>query len=278
MKQKVVEHLRNLNITNKSILIGVTGLGGSGKTMITANLGYALSCYNVDTCIVDLNIFDRGINLYYPSITDEYYAETTNDFLYKALFRPDEASAYTLPLNSSLSVLSLPFGYDLSRQEIERFNSDSIKRILANLKLKFNVIIVDIPFKLLEEMEDLCLIFDKILMVSRDNIYGISQLCGYYDPNRIENSMTRNIFMGKVNYILNFYTGNSIYGDTTITKDNFLYILAESLDTNNLPGIIAGCIPYIQNLDRYLYSDKSIMYKDKNYQKYIDEIILNISI
>jgi Mrp family chromosome partitioning ATPase len=201
-KKKIIE-------TKSNKVIGITGHSGSGISSTAANIAELASKNGLKTLIVDLNLDNKGQNLYFEKFGEEIEKEEDLKMsVIKCFYNPENYAENTCRINDKLYLAGL--GYTLAKNEktLDVINSVKLANLITILKLKFNLIILDIPLNLLKSMDKAIIYFDKFGVCVNNNMHSIINTImelETFDKQFID------VFWTKANLINTKYNKNSEY-------------------------------------------------------------------
>ncbi|MEE8403254.1 MAG: cell division ATPase MinD [Candidatus Hydrothermarchaeaceae archaeon] len=112
-----------------------SGRDGAGKSTICANLGVALSQMGVKTVIVDADVEGASMNLIFGL---DFDVPTIHDYL------SGKAGADEVTFNLESAGVDLVVG-SIKVESLRDINFDLFKEFIAELKEKYDVVLIDIP-------------------------------------------------------------------------------------------------------------------------------------
>lgn len=184
---------KNLKKEFENKIIAVAGSYGSGKSLITAQLGKAAKQQNIHTLIVDFDIINNSINMLFkvPKYNNEYKTENYPD---QCIRKVDK-------------YLDIFCGIDLLFNEDNKISYEKVKELFENLRSKYDLILVDTSSETtLKYVKTVLLNCDKIIFLIEPNLLDIKKA-----ENLLEIYIEDwEIPLGKFNIILNKVNSASI--------------------------------------------------------------------
>lgn len=155
MNEDQLQNEHDLRGNNMKLLSIQSGKGGTGKTLITASLGYLLAHCGYKTLLVDTDLITRGLSFYLMS--DEPYRAKfgLSDYLNKPLeFSMENLVNIRSPFCNS-NLFFLPSSSKLQSHKPDHYLKNNFQELLATElpklfdlafeKLKFDYLICDTP-------------------------------------------------------------------------------------------------------------------------------------
>ena len=194
--KKIIEDNQNINVLKvpkKKIklnkIIAISGNYGSGKSLITAMLGKATNKLNINTIIIDFDIINNSINTLFrvPKYNKKY--KIIND-----------VNQCITKINNNLDIFC---GIDAFFNEENKISYEKIKRLLEDLKQRYDLILIDTSSETsLKYVRTILANVDKILFLIEPNLLEIKKaekLLEIYIEDWEISSSKFNIILNKVN-------------------------------------------------------------------------------
>ena len=188
--------------TVTSKVVAIAGNYGSGKSLITTQLGKCARMQKLHTIIIDFDIINSSINILFK--IPKYNSN------YKVITNPIQC------IHKIDNYLDVFCGIDLLFNEGNKISYEKVKSLFENLKERYDLILVDTSSETtLKYMKTIFLNCDKILFLIEPNILDIKK-----SENLIEVYLEDwEIPISKFNIILNKVNSASI--DTEILRHLF---------------------------------------------------------
>jgi Mrp family chromosome partitioning ATPase len=260
------------NASTLQKVIAITGDRGTGVTSTAANLGVIASNQGLSCVIVDLDIVRRGLNLYFNKFGEE--AELRPELgrsLIKCLAKPDACDINTCRINDKLTVISLAYSAESSDKLLETVTAKKIAGLLCSLRIKYNMVILDLPMMFFKLYPELLMQIDTIGLCVNNNLYAIiNTVLSIDDTFRKEDLM---IFKMKSKAILSKFNEKNkhqgVYLGPELTQD----ILNSLSHDFELHSKHTGIIPYSPAFDLQIDSGRKICSTDMTYKRCFDGIL-----
>lgn len=151
-----------------------TGHRGSGVSSTVSGIAFEASHQGIKTIIIDLDLLNRGINLYFSKFGEE--ADLNPDLalsLVKCMLKPDSYQQNTCVINDNLFVSTLAYSINQRDKMLELISSRRLLAMLAVLKSKFQLILLDLPLEYLSKYTDILLHVDTIGLCVNNSLYSV---------------------------------------------------------------------------------------------------------
>lgn len=224
------------NATRKKV-IAFTSVSSSGKTALLINTAYAIKKYaknKPSICIVDLNLLFPGVQYYFlhsemkQPPRDIYDISEDLNYLNEDLIK----STLVYHEESDIYIMNTPFEPEYIHK-IGSIRSEHIEKILVHLRDLFDVILIDTPQTITEDMVLFPVQFaDQNIVVLEPNflnVIGTNKF--FYVLQQLEDNLKEDI-LNKTFIVLNKETKDkSIYSETTkdyLSNKKFIAHIPES--------------------------------------------------
>lgn len=259
-----------------SRIVGVTGHRGVGVTSTVVNLAYEASKRNLSTVIVDLDIHNRTTNIYFSEfIRQAEMDEHMNASLVKCLAKPQDYKHCACYLKDKLWLTGLTYEYEDERLLSQFYTPLKLINLITVLRQYFNLVLLDIPFEILKEFEEIIPNIDTFGLCVNNSQYSIittlrnmgnclsNENIGYLNA---KSKLIITKYNDRVQYEGDFFTPERV-------SDLFASDLCEQLETK-MP--VAGYVRYQSNFDEQIERDIPIVESDKEFKEYYSNILLRI--
>lgn len=259
-----------------SRVIGITGHRGVGITSTLVNLGYEASKRNLKTIIVDLDIRNRTINLYFSEfIRQSEQDEHLRASLVKCLAKPQDYKSNACCIKDKLWVTELSYDFEDKRLINQFYISNKLINMLAVLRQYFNIILLDIPLEVLGEFEECIPNIDVFGLCTHNSQYSIItnlRNMGTYLSNE---SIT--YLNAKSKLIITQYNDRAQYEGDFFTSDKVSEIYNSDLcEELSIRMSVAGTIKYTNEFDEQIENDIPIVEQNSEYKNYYSNILLRL--
>lgn len=226
--KKVIKRIKKEEIKNNCKIILVTGIAGIGKSVFTVNLSKALEKQKKDVLIIDFDFINNSIQTLFGiknkvkkknNFNKEYNIEnvTTENYNYEI-----NIENLIFKVSSKIKLIS---NIDLLFNENE-FEDLQFLKIIEELKLKFNFIIIDINNNS-QYLKSCMQEGDKIVFLTEPNILQIKKskvlLEKYINEYKIENEKIYILFNKVKNDCIGFNILKDVFKNYNIIgKINFI--------------------------------------------------------
>ncbi len=259
-----------------SRVIGVTGHRGVGITSTVVNLGYEASKRNLSTIIIDLDVYNRTTNLYFSEFMrqaerDEHLAGS----LLKCLAKPQDYQSNACQVASKLWIAGLTYNFEDKRLMNQFFNTNKLMNLLTVLRQHFNVILLDLPFEVLKDFEEVIPNMDAFALCANNNQYSI--ITTLRNMGNCLSSENIGYVNAKSKLVITRYNDRAQYENEFFTPDKVSEIFASDLcEELSIKMPIAGFIRQEEEFDMQIERDIPIVETNKAFKEYYSNVLLRI--
>lgn len=227
----------------------VTGNPSNGVTSTCDGILNVLSTDMIDTVVIDLDIYNKGLNLYQDILDTEMSDLNQKTGVLTCLKNGIVDSKYCieyLPLIKLLSQETKNYHKDIE-QDLIRGKID-IRALITLMSLNTDLICVHIPIDLLLKIPDLVEVATNILYCTTPTINGVANINKFlsYDKTDKDTEVFKASILKKLKYVL-----CNVSQHTDIHPDDFTRWLVEYSDLQSLGQPTIGKIPHLENFDEY---------------------------
>lgn len=271
-EDKKFKHIRK----GISRVIAVTGHRGVGVTSTAVNLGYEASKRNLNTIIVDLDIYNRTTNLYFSEFMrqaerDEHLAAS----LLKCLAKPQDYQSNACHVGNKLWLTGLTYNFEDKRLMNQFFNTTKLMNLLTVLRQHFNVIILDLPFEILGEFEDIISNIDTFGLCTNNSQYSI--ITTLRNMGNCLSSENIGYVNAKSKLVITRYNDRAQYDDDFFTPEKVSEIFASDLcEELSIKMPIAGFVRLEDDFDLQIERDIPIVESNRAFKEYYSNVLLRI--
>lgn len=273
VKEKPVKKEKvNLNdlITMNQIVI-VTGNPNSGVTSTFCGIADVLQDNDVDTIMVDMDIYSKGVTMYYPQI-DGGCNVTVKNGLKNALKDLDNIGESVLRVTPKLSYIGLTS--DTSHKFLWeiltlKYETCDLAHMLAE---DFRIVLMHVPLEILLENPTLIRDCNSIIYCTNGTINGIQSIDKHLNKQHLidrDKHASFRILHRKMNYILTNYIKN------TIAPEEWLKVLLEATEEKSLHRYILGTIPHLIGFDDF-ENNKTLITENKEQSLNFFNMLVNL--
>lgn len=265
----VKENLKDLVLMNQIIL--VTGNHNSGTTSTFCAMADVLQQEGVDVLMVDLDIYNKGVNMYYKHL-DGGCNVTVKSGLKNALNNLDSLADSILRITPTLSLLGT------TSETSHKFLWDTLELreetcdMLQMLAEDFRIVLVHIPIETLLNNPTLVRDCNSIVYCTNGTINGIYNIDKNLNKQHLidrDRHSTYSILQRKTNYILTNHIKN------TIKPEQWLKFLLDITGEKGLHQHVLGVIPHLSNFDDF-HNTKNLITGSKPQYANIYNILTNL--
>lgn len=259
---------------NLNRLVLITGHRGAGATGTAANLGVEASSHGLRTIILDMDIEYRSMNLYFSKFGDE--ANLNPDLessLIKCLLKPESYEVNSCRINENLWLSTMAYSIDSTDKMMDLITLLRLVTMVTILKLKFNLVIMDIPIHILRKYSELLIHADSVGLCVNNSLYSVINTVssiGEFDKTTLP------LMALKSRAIITKYNEKNIYMKKPITLETTCEILGNLSDVfTNVPDC-AGAIPYTEDFDSQIDTGKKLCLTSEVFKNYYVNILNNL--
>lgn len=259
-----------------SRVVGITGHRGVGITSTVVNLAYEASKRNLSTVIVDLDVYNRTTNIYFSEFMRQAELdEHMNASLIRCLAKPQDYKNCACYLKDKLWLTGLTYDYEDDRLLNQFYTVNKLINLITVLRQHFNLVLLDIPFEILKDFEEIIPNIDTFGLCVNNSQYSIittlrnmgnslsNENIGYLNA-KSKLIITR--YNDRVQYEGDFFTPERV-------SDLFASDLCEQLETKMQ---VAGYVRYDVSFDEQIERDIPIVETDREFKEYYSNILLRI--
>ncbi|GAE86922.1 hypothetical protein [Acetivibrio straminisolvens] len=255
-------------------VIVVTGCRGAGVTSTVANLAIESSAQGLSTIVVDLDIDYRGINLYFSKFGDEVeYNPDLSYSLIRCIIKPDSYDINSCRINDNLFVTTLAYSISSKDKLLEIIDIKKLSAFINFLRLRFNVVLIDMPINTLSKYSQLLTQIDSIALCVNNNLYSAISTVRTVEDLFVKEDLV--LFNVKSRPVLTKYNEANRHNGKTFTPELTCKIMCElggySSDLNP-----AGVVPYSREFDLQIDSGQKIVSTNKAYKNHYFTILKNL--
>lgn len=217
---KVAEMLKRQKI------IVVTGNERSGKSGTIANLASVAQSVGMRTLVLDLDFYGRGMCLYFPQDINPEENYFTNG-ISNAMRSPYSASDFTWRISDYLDILGLDVSVCNVKTHEDTLNSAKLSDLLSNIRLQYDLILIDLPFKYINKFNSCLSVADRIVYLTENDPSSLINIVNNINPEKFDNFVDYQLFRTKCGFVINRYNENGCLSSNVIEPHNFTLFLDE---------------------------------------------------
>lgn len=255
-------------------VIIVTGCRGAGVTSTAANLAVESSAQGLSTIVVDLDTEYRGINLYFSKFGDE--VEFNPDLAYsliRCIIKPDSYDINSCRINDNLFVSTLAYSISSSDKMLDNIDLRRLSALISFLRLRFNVVLIDMPIKTLKNYPQLLTQIDSIALCINNNLYSVISTVKTVEECFSNEDLV--LFNVKSRAVITKFNEANRHQGKPFTPELTCRIVSD-VGRYNGELSLAGFVPYSGEFDLQIDSGKKIASIDKSYKNYYFNILKNL--
>ena len=257
-------------------VMAITGHRGSGCTSTAVNIACEASRRGLNTILIDMDIHNRSLNLYCSNFVENYENDKEMaSSLIKCLAKPQEYEHHACYINNKLWVTGLAYDFQDTAVMDRFFTANKVINMLTILRQSFNVIILDLPFDLLKDLQEVILHIDTFGLCVSNNLYSVvttlRNISTYLSKENIA------YLNGKSKIVVTQYNDRMQYQGELFTADQVSELFASDLsDDFNRVMPVAGIVRYTEEFDTQLETDIPIIESSSEYKEYYSSILLRL--
>ncbi|HOM02753.1 MAG TPA: hypothetical protein PLH43_08000 [Acetivibrio sp.] len=270
------QHKQKISLVSKDFrkVIVVTGCRGAGATSTVANLAIESSSQGLSTIVVDMDIEYRGINLYFSKFGDEVeYNPDLSYSLVRCMIKPDSYDINSCRINDNLFVTTLAYSISSKDKLLEIIDIKKLSAFINFLRLRFNVVLIDMPINSLSKYSELLTQIDSIALCVNNNLYSAISTVRTVEDLFVKEDLV--LFNVKSRPVLTKYNEANRHNGKTFTPELTCKIICElgGYDNDLNP---AGIVPYSREFDLQIDSGQKIASVNKVYKNHYFTILKNL--
>lgn len=257
-------------------VIAITGHRGAGCTSTAVNIACEASLRGLNTILIDMDIYNRSLNLYCSNFVESYENDKEMaSSLIRCLAKPQEYERHACYINSNLWVTGLAYDFQDTAVMDRFFSVSKVINMLTTLRQNFNVIIIDLPFDLLKDFQEIILHIDTFGLCVSNNLYSVVTTLRNISTYLKKESVA--YLNGKSKIVVTQYNDRMQYQGELFTADQVSELFASDLsDDFNRVMPVAGIIRYTKEFDVQLEADIPIIETSSEYKEYYSSILLRL--
>lgn len=259
---------------NRTVLI--TGTRNSGITSTVVNMAECYAEKGFKTIVVDLDWKMRGMNAYFNSFHEATVdSEEMAASLIRVLASPGEHRVYGHNIDKNLWVTSLGYQFEDSTLEGRFITCDHIISMLTLLKQQFNVVIIDAPLDILQQLSDIIGHLDTIGLCMENNLHSVLSTIRHLDVAFDIHKVKYINAKGKL--ILNRFDPASKYDGDQFSGETASALMASGISeaiVYRMP--VAGTIPQSALFHQQIETDMPVVTVDNAIKEVFDSLILRM--
>lgn len=271
-----VQPKQKISLVSKDFrkVIIVTGCKGAGATSTVANLAIESSSQGLSTIVVDMDIKYRGINLYFSKFGDEVeYNPDLSYSLIRCIMKPDSYDINSCRINDNLFVTTLAYSISTKDKLLETIDIKRLSALINFLRLKFNLVLIDMPMSTLGKYSQLLTQVDSIALCVNNNLYSAISTLRTVEEHFIKEDLV--LFNVKSRLVLTKYNEANRHNGKTFTPELTCRIICE-LGGHSTELNPAGIVPYSREFDLQIDSGQKIVSVNKVYKNHYFSILKNL--
>ena len=210
----------------------ITGHRGSGVTGTAANVASVASEQGLTAVVLDLDILFRGMTLYFTKFGDEVELNADLGYsLIRCLMKPESYSINSCMINENLSVITLAYSVSSRDRLLEALDYRRLLSLISLLRVKFNLVLIDMPMDMLEKYPDIITQVDSIGLCVNNTIYSVINTVKLIEETISQDSL---LFRTKSRVIVTRYNENNNHNGRKFSPEFTCELL------NDLSGVIGG--------------------------------------
>jgi len=258
-----------------SRVIAIAGCRGAGVTSTAANLAHIASNKGLSTMLIDLDIANCALNLYF----NEFYetAERDHDIAYsliRNLAKPQNYKLNTFSINN-LYMTTLSYSFH-DKELLERFyTAAKLVNMLAVFRKHFQLCLLDMPFEVMGKFAESILFIDSFGLCVPNNLYALTGALRSVQ-NLFAKEEQESLF-SKSRVIVSKYNDQSTLQNEFFSPERVCELLLELSDVcYEREFELAGFIPYTMDFDSQLETDIPIAGANAHMEKAYSDILLRM--
>ena len=258
-----------------SRVLAITGYRGSGVTSTAVNLAQIANMRGLSTNLIDLDIENCTLNLYFSS----YYelAKKDTDIAYSLIRNLAKPQNYDLNTYSkdNLYVTTLSYFFD-DEELLENFyTATKFINMLAVFKKRFQLCLLDMPFEALAKLRECIMYIDDFGLCVSNNLYSITATL-----RNVQKLFTKDdleALHSKSKIIVSKYNDQASLQGEFFSPEKVCELLLELKDVFYGSEFgLAGYIPYTTDFDSQLETDIPVVSTNAQLEKAFSDILLRL--
>ncbi len=259
-----------------SRVVGITGHRGSGITSTAVNLAEMASKKGLSTILIDLDIDNRSINMYFGGFAEASQKnEEINASLIRNLAKPQDYKSTSYNAKDNLSIVTLSYDFSDLRLLESFLTTQKIISMISIFRQKFNLCVLDLPIEMLGKYSELLIHIDSFGICVSNNMYSV--ITTLRSVNNYLDKSNRDFLNSKSKIIVSKYNDKSIFSNEIFSPQKVCEMLSSDLsDTFKMEFPSAGHIPFNDEFDTQIETDMPIVSTNAEMEKAYGNILLRI--
>ncbi|MCL1975595.1 MAG: AAA family ATPase [Firmicutes bacterium] len=258
-----------------SRVIAISGCRGSGVTSTAVNLAHIASQKGLSTMLIDLDIMNCALNLYFC----EYYdtAEREHDIAFSLIRNLAKPQDYKLNTYSNGNLYLTTLAYSFHDTELlKRFYSGTkLINMLTVFRKHFQLCILDMPFDVIGKLSESILYIDSFGICLPNNLYAITGALRAVQSLFVAEDLESLFSKSKI--IVSKFNEQSTIHDDFFAPETVCELLLELSDNRYTREFeLAGYIPYTTEFDSQLETDIPISTSNARLNKAYTDVLLRM--
>lgn len=277
----VINKKNRKEITGSNKVFIVCGDRGSGVSTTASNIAEGFSSLKKKTLLIDMDTTRKFQSVIYDDFTAEASRRVdVQNGTFIVLQNPSKIKQCKVSVNSYLDLIGMgKYEEDkfeiYGKEEIEELTDvNKISSLIGIAKNEYDAVVVDLPTELIEKLEGIILVADKVILCTENSVHGVHNLIDLL-VDRFKR--TRDIYMkmilDKSCIVLTKYSKKSMYYNKLIDKNMVKDILRGSI----YEGItVEGKIDFSEDFYRQLNESQRVFKLNKDIENDVILLIRHI--
>lgn len=253
-------------------VIAFTGHRGAGATSTVSNIAVLSGNEGLKTIVIDLDLLNRGINLYFDKFGKETDLDSELAFsLIRCMLKPNQYYENTCIINDNLCVTTLAYSVESTDKALEQINSKKLISMISMLKSSFDLVLLDIPMEYFKKYPDLVLHLDSIGICISNSLYSILNTVKSADTSIHQEELL--LFKMKSKLVFTKYNSSNTHNGKKLTMDYCKKLLSEVGEAFDNSIQYAGFIPHSPDFDRQVDTRKKLSCTNNEYREYYSTVL-----
>lgn len=263
--------------TDQGKTILFSGMAHSGVSGLVAQAAEVYASVGLKVCVLDLDILERMQTVYFSNFDEKIsLGSGLSNGLLNVMSggRVDQAS---VEVTSKINVCSI------SRKLTAPVTENEMKTIAYNIEpvlqdaltvAKFDIVLIDCPFKYLEQYMELLNIVDRFILTVEAKDYKLNYFLNYEIKNLIEdNQLLLQDILDKTSLVINKKVPNSMDQKGILMNKKYVKEKILNLGTPYDKIYVVGDIPFYDDWEDQFITNKRYVWSDDIYMEMVKQIL-----
>ena len=270
-----INNKQALSMQTQSKLVFVTGTGRIGQTSIVCSLGCTAALHFCSSLIVDLDVVGRGVSCLFSDYVNANSAESHS--LMSSINSPHMIDSIAAEQFDNVYTVGVPLTEENNATLLDNITNLEIQTMLTQALLKFNLVVVDIPFEFLVSRPDLVALPHSILFCTSNDLMTIVGDLSNLTMDKFPRIDYYNILLSKLKFVLNMTQPENTFEGKQINSKTFSKVCSSITNEDIFKGIpTLANIPFLSDIGLQVEKEQPASLYNEEFAVYCTQILQNL--